>query len=449
MADRTPRFGFTTFNQPGDTLALHGHKAYGADREALDRLLTAAVETHRHDGTQITVEAAAPPTVWLDPDGGALPASTAVYYRLALVDRRGQEHMASTPAVTYTPPIVPTPGPPTLAPTNGTLTPGQWLYAITAWTNTSDRETTPSRHATITFTDFSGTIVTFPPPPSGADGWNVYRKGPTDYELVHLGFWTIDYPWISDQGATQSNELRGLPEDNTTSTTAAVTVGTAIEPDDGATWKIYRTFDPTNWENSLLVWTATLPYVDVGHGTRPGYPPARTSGVGGAPKINLATETTGTPPTAMAPTPVAASFSFPEYFEVGPSEWQWVNELDFAVLTSIRVALGRGATPTGQNVTVALEARAAGTDTWVRFESIDTGMDLVAEIEPGQQASDLIDFDLSDTTPQPVLLAGGGLRVVITQTGDEPRTDTDLVVNITGFGGVDADSMLSYVWSTS
>jgi hypothetical protein len=132
MAHRTSRYGFTTLDSPADTLDLHDWKFTDADRVLLDRLLTYVSERHVHTGVTTGGQDAQPsagPLLSLSKTGGILPPGTAVRYRAALVDIRGQEQVASKESVVYTPPQLAVPGPLAISTTTtGTLIPGDYTY---------------------------------------------------------------------------------------------------------------------------------------------------------------------------------------------------------------------------------------------------------------------------------------------------------------------------------
>lgn len=447
MANRTPRFSFTTFDSDQDTLAQQNYKAFGADRVLLDRLLTYAVEKHRHDGSTLPSGQPEAPKVTLSAFGGGLPPSRAVYYCTSLVDLKGQEARASRVTAAYTPPQVPPPGAPTLTAdsSHGSLLPGDYLYLLSAYTETSDRETEAGPAAAISLA-VGGTVgLQLPSVPSGATGWNIYRKGPTDYEPTHIGTETTDVTVYEDDGLTVRAALRPTPTRNTSSTSSKAEIDLPALLPAGYTCKIYRTYDPSDWSDSLLTWTALLPFADVGHATRPGSPPAVSMGVGGAPKIELGANTTGAPPPRLATPPTSATFTFDGPVAAGIGAWQWVNEYDFAVVQSVRAALGRHGTPAEQPVIVALERRSAGTGPWLRFQT-DSLADITIEIPVGERTGFTGVPYIS--LPDPTMYPGDALRVVILQSGggDEP-TDTDLAVVVT-LTVQHGSSTQTYNWET-
>lgn len=430
MAGQTPRFKFTTFDTASDLLSLHGYKAFGADQVTLDRLLTTAVERHTHTGDMITAVPPVAPTLQLSLAGGVLPPNQSVHYRTSLVDARGQEHIASQTAVAYTPSQLNAPRPPVLVRDTGILPPGDYLYAISAYTDNSESETITSPTVSSNLTEIGGFTVLLPSPPSGATGWNIYRKGPTEYELMHVTTWIEGDGNFLDLGYIAASRSRSIPTVNTSSSNSSIFVDRADGLDAGHTLKIYRTYDPTDWEDSLLVWTASLPYRDTGHPTRTGFPPTASLGAGGAPKVRLGTDTSGSLPPGLTTSTTVINFIFPGLVAAGIGQWQWVNEFDQAVLLSFRTALGRESVPAEQPVLVALERRAVDSDTWLRFQT-DSLVDITAAIPVDDTIGPATDVPFL-SLPDPRLAPGDALRVAIVQAGGGATpTDTDLSVTVT------------------
>lgn len=448
MANRTPRFGFTTFDNPADRLSLHGYKAFGADRVLIDQILTLAVERHTHTGEFVSSAVPGPPDLQLSIIAGALPPNRPVYYRTSRVDARGQEHMASQPAVAYTPSQVSTPAPPTVlrGPGAGTLPPGNYLYVVSAYTNDSSNETLASTPATTNLDVIGGFTVVLPRPPSSATGWNIYRRGPTDYNPMHVTSVSVDDTTFVDTGALLSR-TRSLPTRNTSSSSSSVTITQADGLDAGETVKIYRTFDPTDWEDSLLEWTAVLPYVDAGQPTRTGYPPDISVAVGAAPKIDLGDHTTGRPPPGLTHPATQINFTFTGPVGVGIGAWQWVNEFDQLHLLDLRANLGRDSTAAEQPVIVALEYRATGSTAWLRLQTDVDPHDITTEIPAGQSASTPTGFQPTDV-PTPILGPGDALRPVVLQNGGggDP-TDFDLAITVTAAIAHGSETA-TYTWET-
>lgn len=428
MADSTRRFKLTTLDQPTDRLDYENYKFSAADRVLLDRLLRFAVENHTHTGETVTITPASAPQLGAQRGGGTIPANRAVYYCYSIVDARGQESLASKVATVYTPPQVPAPlAGPQIAAIAGTLDGGDYLYAVSASTGTSGQETLLSPTAAGTLSAFGGWEVTLPRPPSGGEFFNVYRKGPRDDELHYVGSTGAEDTTYIDDGSVAVNRFRRSPQTNTTYSANSVLVTLPEHPDGTWTWRLYRTFDPSSWNNSLLEWIGpTDTYVDDGQPSRAGVPPRASAAVGGAPKIRLNTETEGFLPPGILTTTRIANFTQDEV-TVGASNWNWVSEYAEADPYSMRATLGRDCPPAGQDVHVGLDVH-LGT-VW---QPITNGFlaPLISVIPVGETVGSLV--DLYNAAPNYSLIAGNRLRSRVYQTGGGATpTDRDLSLTVT------------------
>lgn len=436
MANQTPRFGFTTFDVPTDQLDYRQYKFSAADRELVDRVLTYAVENHTHTGSgeqPVTETAPAAPVVNVSPTGGRLPANAAIYYRYGLVDSAGQEHLASQPSSTQTGPVVISPAMPTLDINPiGNLVAGTYSYTVSAYTQETTCETMTSG-AVSTYLPTGGAVtIDLPSLPSGATGYNVYRKGPMDtifsFLVAHA-----ENPLIAayvDDGSTAPNALRSVPTANTTATTSSATITPPIYPyDAGAvSWRVYRTYDPANWDNSLIEWEDSGSVTDTGHATVVGSPLTANAATSSPTKIDLGDETTGTLPATATPTTEVVTFSFRGPVEAGDGRWQWINDFDQVRLISFRANLGKGRVPTERPVQVALERLPTGATDWTRY-TYTWGSDFLAEVRPANTFGSQVPFPYG--TEGTRLFPGDALRPVVVQDGGPSNTDADLVVSVT------------------
>lgn len=432
MGNRTDRFGFTTFDNEKDDLAAGNYKAFGADQINLDRLLRVATETHRHDGSVYSQTVPAPPALDIDLVGGSLPPNTSIYYRVALVDPFGQEQLASQTASLVTPVQSPTPTAPQLETfSTGILPPGDYQYAVSAYVGDTLHETPMSPTTSGTLTPMQwGFRITFPRLPSGATGFNVYRKGPTESGFNFL-LNAEGIPYVYDDGSIERSRARTSPTTNTTTTTTVVIVNGPI-PQGGWTCKIYRTFDSSDWNRTLIGWVPELPFIDVGAQPEAGYPPDSGAGVGGAPKISLEDETAGFLPSGLVPAKVTVLFNMPGTLETGTSHWQWINDFDLFTPLTARAHLGVGSVPAELPVLVAVEYRYAGTTDWLRYTQPGSGQTLMPEIPVGQRLSSQ-HFVAWYTDPPLVFRPGDAFRAVVLQTGGgDPATDENLTVTLAG-----------------
>lgn len=429
MGSRTDRFGFVTFDNDSDDLAFHNHQAFVADRLSMDRLLRIACEAHTHTGIVLSEVPPPAPELEVSPAGGCLPPNQSVHYKVSVVDIYGQERLASAPAVAFTAPQVSTPDAPRLNSSgSGSLPPGDYQYALTAVVDAADSETAMSNITTGTLIR-PNTAWTITPPsmPSGGNGWNLYRKAPTEIGFRRLLTEWEDIP-LHDDGL----EPRGFeraPDENTTNVTSSITVDLVEPLKSGQSARIYRSFDGGDWETSLVAWTPTLPYIDHGFPTSAGYPPDVSAGVGGAPRIRLGTDTAGVlPPGLITPT-YTAMFNIRGQVRVGYWRWQWINEFDAFRILRMRANLGRGSSPNATPVKIALDVRRSwNQQQWSRYSQYEEP--LVLYIPRLANGGTLVFPD--NTSPGLRLYPGDGLRVAIMQAGDGSGTDHDLTISVVG-----------------
>jgi hypothetical protein len=432
MAGRTPRFGFLTFDNERDDLSSQNYKAFDADRVVMDRLLRIAVEEHHHNGVLTNEAMPAPPRLILD-TGGTLPPNTPIYYRTALVDVHGQEHLASSTASVVTPIQIDAPDPPTMASTTaGILAPGDYQYAISAYTGDSVYETALSHTITGRLsTADHGWIITLPHPPSGADGFNLYRKGPTESGFNFLFSIDTYTPTWTDTGTTDRSPSRANPTVNTTSLHNTIRIFSSTDYfREGETLRVYRSFDAGNWDYSLIGWIAgwttnVSGFVDTGQPPQPGYPPDVATGAGGAPKIDLRTETTGTLPPGLLTTATSIVFNLRGVVRQGTDVWQWVNDYERCWLLTARSNLAAGSVPDLQYLGIRIEVCRAGETTWNVFSST------TPNIPRRETIGWLATFPDHATDPPSELNPGDALRIAVTQNGGGAHTDRDLSVLVT------------------
>lgn len=434
MANSTPRFNFTTFTSNNDTLDYRDHKFTGADRILLDQLLTYVVERHTHNAAASGPEMLPPPApkLTVSRSDGVMPAGTTVYYRTSVVDNRSQEQLASQQAVTYTAVALAPPEPVRIIPSSGDLMAGDYLYAVSAYTSDSDQETTVSRTTAGLLTGVGGFVLSLPMPPSGATGFNVYRKGPTERALRYLVSLSAEDTSFSDTGAADIDQLRGIPTSNTTSSTSSVTIELPAELPADHTCKIYRTYDPSQWDTSLLTWTSNPSVFDTGHATTSGAPPLVSAATHGAPRIRLGVDTEGSLPPGLITTTHVVNFSFAGPVEAGIGAWQWINEFADVDLLALHALLGRESTPASQPVRVAIDLRPAISTLWTRFAYELTGDPITADVPVGETIGSVVELDPSDANPNLRLHAGDALRAVVLQSGGGATpTDSDLSLTVT------------------
>lgn len=455
MSDRSKRFGFTVLDQPTDQLDLDDWKFGVADRILLDRILAYVVQHHRHTGTAGVITAPGAPTLVPSKTGGILPAGSTFYYKYALVDDKSQEAVASTMGVVHTPVQLHTPEPPNLdLISTGQLPPGLYTYAISAYTTDASQETPTSRPATTMGSNNCSIELLLPAPPSGADGFNIYRKGPTDLELYFLASVNTTMTTYTDDGNTRSNAHRVVPVSNSTFSSNSVRVGPAasVSIPSGYSWKVFRTTNPVDWSTTLVTWAAyTGTIVDTGHATRPGTPALTSAAVGGAPKIDLSdmAEVDGYLPPGHNVYPHQADFTIEGLLNTGSSRLMWVNEFDRAEVASVRASLGRGSAPAAQDVIVTLEVQRFGEDTWI--ETLDPSER--ATVPMGEEVGPLVPVNPASFyypgSGNAVLAPGDSLRLNVLQVGEGATpTDSDLVLSVMLY--VQHGSLTqTYTWETA
>lgn len=443
MADRTTRFGLTTLNRDGETFAFEGYRFGVDDRRTLDRLLQHVVEAHRHDASVTDASQTTAPTLSLGASGtGRIPAGTDALYRFALVDNRGQEMAASPIAAISVPGQLRSPRPPVLTNSGaGTLLPGLYDYALSVFTGSNKYESQVGPTASLVVTAASGITLTLPSLDNGADGFNIYRRSPLEPDWVYLDSTTVGEATYTDDGTVSTSPIRGLPKRNATQTRRSVTITLPAALPSGYTWRCYRTFDRTNWANSLLDWSADTSIVDYGTATRAGQPLASTLQLAGAPIpiMDDASEFSGALPPGLMVVPHEVNINLEGDVEAGYSQYCWVSEFDQADILFARATLGIGSSPADVPVTAVLERMAVGTGTW------ETLTYTFMDIPVGEQQGDIVDCSVGADYYH--LNQGDALRVlVVDEGGGATPTDANLTVSILLLVSA-GSTTTSHVWS--
>lgn len=447
MADRTKRFGFTTLNSETDRLDLYDWKFGVSDRHLLDRLLLYG-EHHAHTGVERTTTKPLAPVLDTLTVGGRLPAGTTIYYKIGVVDENGQEQIASEMAVAHTADQVEVPRRPRLTPVlggMGGLVPGQYAYAISAFAGSVDLETQASQQMVTVLRQTGSIQISLPDVPAGAGGLNIYRKGPTDRDMVLLA--TVEVGSSStyeDAGVQPANRRHLLPTANTTHMVNSVVVTPGEAVPSTSTWKLYRTFVPNQWDNSLVVWnhSSIEEYVDTGHQTQRGAPSLTSAATGTAPKIDMAdmAEVTGELPPGRVLSQVQLSFTYEGALTPGYPEWYWVCEYDQARALSMRATLGKDSSPAAQSVRAGFQKWDPDEEDW-----FDCFNGYYAEVEVGESIGDLTAIPSDDSE---IFERGDRLRMVVLQTGGGATpTDEDLVVSL-DIMVKHGDEDVTYIWES-
>lgn len=308
MASKTTNYGLTKLD-PGEDLDANGYAFVSSDRDRIDGLLALGRE-HVHTGASAALsDPTIAPSLTLDTTEGALTAGTTYRYRYTYVDEFGAETAASPEATVTTADPVVAPSGPTLSSvtTGGLLNGGLYTYVLTAYVTTNTKETTRSspKALSVAFTTSTNVItLTLPSLPTGATGFNVYRRGPGEVNYNYLDSVDMDVATppstYDDDGSVNPNCSRFPPNTNNTNSQNNVTIslpGATPTVPAGATWKIYRSTVSGVWEATNLVQVTaetfegsgvvTPTYQDLGIPTGFQTAPEVTQVVGQPDKINL------------------------------------------------------------------------------------------------------------------------------------------------------------------
>lgn len=452
----------------GEKLSVDDYAFSWQDRANMDHKDYLGAEAHVHTGAGPAVTT--PDTVLglSMEDGGFLPPGTTVRYKYTWVDQYGAETGASPEATVTTPMPISTPDRPTVTMSNlgGSLMPGNYFYVLSAYVTDINHETAAGgrAYATSLSGSTSSVTITFPTLPSGATGWNIYKRAPGGTRYLYLDSvdMTVATPPSDyvDTGAVECACNRIAPTSNNTNSSKKVVVtlpGATPSVPDGMTWKLYRTYSAGDYDQSLLHWVVEETsegsgvvltyYEDVGLATTGGkYPP--TSQVVGSPsKISLvnAGEVDGELPVGKNIIPTEITFTYAGVLEVGSGDFIWVNEYDKAQIISVRCNLGRGYAPASTDVIVNVQKydAQAATPSWA---SIFASPGDRPTVSVGAMIGNKVTLGDADTQ---ILLEGDALVVDIDQAGGGATpTDYNLVVTIMLYV-YDGSTTVSHTWATS
>ena len=449
MASYTDNFGLSKLTA-NDRMSDDDYKFSESDRDLIDAKLYLGAVGHTHDGSGVGIDDPDEPLGYtLSGGSGSLPAGTTVRYKYTYVDQFGSETAASPELSVTTPPSVAKPGMPVLASSEsgGSLTRGSYFYALTAWKDTDTSETRMGTRAYKTINGSTGTVtISFPSLPSGADGFNIYRRSPGSNQFWFLA--SVDLSTATppdeyvDDGSIADSCVRGAPSTNSTSSLSSIELslpGATPSVPEGYTWKLYRTYGSAPWENSLVSWVVeetsegsgvTLPtYEDLGGDTTSGMPPTTSQITGSPSKINMddAAEVQGSPPPGMLTVPHSITFTYAGQVNAIVGDVAWVCPFDNAKIVSVTTNLGVGYSPATQPVIVDVNRYDASAATPV-WESI------FEDTPANQPQIDVGEFIGNAATPSSgyeYLVEGDALSVDIDQTGGGATpTDSNLMVNI-------------------
>jgi hypothetical protein len=433
MPSLTQHYALQKLNA-GDPFATNGQKYTTTDRDFLDKLGYLGAEGHRHNGqAAVNNNPSAPLNTLVDTSTGFLPASSRVFYEYTYVDPSGFETAPSPQVYVDLPAKTSTPATPTAtaAPGPGTLIAGGYFYALSAYTGTNNtNETAASTPFFVTLTAPGSIAILFPNRPTGASGYNVYRRGPggANYQYitsVPLSGATPATSW-TDDGSIADDCNRFAPTKNTTQSSNNITVTIPALPPVGWGWNLYRTLITGSWANSFLtsVIDGSTTYQDLGLTAGVGSPPFTSTVIGSPSKIDLTAETTGTLPTASVQAyPLVVTFNFPGDLTMSEGRAVWICEFPHAKILAVRAALGRGSAPAAQHVIVDVKTGSGLTPTYASIFSsegampfIDVGKQVGARVVPDVTT----EMALGDSFVTDIMQIGGGAT----------PTDADLTINI-------------------
>jgi hypothetical protein len=466
MASETTHWGLQKL-RAGDPLSTNDYAFTERNMDRLDTLLHRAIE-HDHTGNTTTVSDPTDPLdATLESTGGNIPGGRQVRYKFTWVDEYGAESSASPEVVVSTPSPISSPGQPTptVSSSGGTLLPGNYFYALSAYKDANTNETPVGSRGYVTILSGSTNeiVLTLPTLPSGADGFNVYRRAPGETAFSYLASvdMTVATPPTSytDDGSTSPNCNRLPVNTNLTNSTNAITLeipgATPVIPE-GYTWKIYRTYEAGNYATSLLAWVVeetsegsgiiTTEYVDVGIDTAGGTPPTTSELVDGPEKISLTDleEVQGTLPPYYNVIPHVVTFAQSGVLEDGEGSFLWVCEFDEAEVQYVRCALGRNSVASSDVIVdVNRYESQAATPGW---DTIFTTQANRPRVLAGETFGEVAEPD------EYVLVRGDALTIDIDDSGNGATpTAEDLVVNIflivRSAGTRDGVGDNSYAWT--
>ena len=364
MANKTTFFKLERLSD-GDKLSDNGHKYVDGDRQLIDFLLYRGATSHAHDGAAL-----APPAPDTAPDlevltnAGSIPAGRTVYYRYTYVTSEGLESLPSPEASVTTTSQVSTPNAPTLngySLVDGSLAPGQYQYAVSAYVTSNTLET-PIRDTFAILLPGPGSTgkitLSLPTLPSGATGFNIYRRRANENDFFYMTSINMDVAtppstW-SDDGSVTANINRPPQFNNKTGANNAITVGlpgaTPALPSGAVSWKIYRTFVAGDYGRSLLHNVVertvepdgpiTTEYTDLGTNTTSGSFPQFAQGVTNPEKIDLGdtAEVQGYLPVGRNVVPFQVDFNNQGtgLLDEGYFEKLWVCGFEYAEVLGVR-----------------------------------------------------------------------------------------------------------------
>lgn len=288
----------------GDALSVSDYAFTNRNMDVIDRLLN-KFDNALFSGGSVIDDPSSGPSLDVLTTGGVIPAGRTVRYKFTWVDSWGNETAASPETSITTPPPVARPSQPGSAylSSGGTLLAGNYFYILSAYVvvNTSETNGSLAASLNIPMGSTNRVVLTLPGLPTGADGFNVYRRGPGETQFYYLAsinmmIATPPSTYTDDNSITVSNS-RTPSATNLTYSTNIVTVtvpGATPTVPDGYTWKVYRSFISGEWDSSLLNWVRDETYTGSGVTTPSVYDYGAHSTVGRPPTLTAITSSVST-----------------------------------------------------------------------------------------------------------------------------------------------------------
>ncbi len=391
----TQNFGLAKIIDGSGRLSDGGYKFSSADRDTIDTLLLIGTTTHKHTGgTELAVATPASPTLTTASGSGNIPGGTTLYYRISVLAPDGLESKASDPVFVTTAAPLGMPGVPTIQPfkTGGTLEPGTYAYAVSAWQNYSTEETEASGAVGYVLPSDGGgaqrievTLPDYPDlTPPAHYGFNIYKRGPSGsvYEFLvsidlsgvpsddpnYLGSTTIT--GFNDDGTVGVECDRLAPRRNGTVSRNTVQIAYPGTVPVGSTWKVFRSFSVDSWANSLIHTVVeetsegsgviSPTYTDTGSATLGGTPYETALIVQSPDPINLETETTGVLQASRAVHQVTVDYTAMGPLTPSTGSFRWMCPFDSATVEDATIAFPTGKGPDGNAIFAQVNLHKAG-----------------------------------------------------------------------------------------
>ena len=340
--------------------------------DVIDQAVSAFGPGHKHNGIGATPpDVSVPATVALTADPGTFPSSTTVYYKYSFKNAAGGETEAAPLASIGTSGLVsqPASGPVLTAnSTGGTMPPGSFEYLLSAYQGavTLETEASPSIQIYVQGPGSTNSITLgFPGLPAGADGFNIYRRAPSETQFLYLDSQAEVAGVVDDyvdDWSVAPNCNRATPTQNTTSQAESIKVTLPVPVPAGYVARIFRTFNTSDWGETLATTLAiegATEFLDSGFSTMEGSPRAQGQILGSPSKVDLTNmnEVQGKLPPVAITYPTQISFLFEGAVTTGRNPFRYNVRKGSRKLGKVYMHLGFfewGAGPTTDPVEINL-----------------------------------------------------------------------------------------------